>query len=366
MKTEQINIRLEPDLVAALERVAREEALDRGTAVRRLLEASLRQWEVERALRGYQRGELSIGRAAEEAGLTQWELLDAARRAGIAYPLDMDEVEQRLALIASSKEGGAFRTLPDLPPERGGVLLVGINPAPISVAAGHYYQGRLGRRLWKRLQRVGLLKDPVPGAEDEAFVSAGNGLTDLVKRPTASSTELAGEELAEGVDSLRAKIREWRPRLILFPFKEPARRLLGDVSPGPCGQVEGVPTFLLSGPYAPRAEADRIDGQLANLLGRASDTQISEADRSRPVTPNDLERGQIRFPRTAKRFFPSDKAVVDVVVRGTRIQAAYDPRTGPDRDRSATLHVGKPLSGLVKSNELLRVSRGPGGVVRLD
>ena len=45
MKTEQMNIRLEPDLVAALERVAREEALDRTTTVRRLLELSIRSEE---------------------------------------------------------------------------------------------------------------------------------------------------------------------------------------------------------------------------------------------------------------------------------------------------------------------------------
>lgn len=67
MKTEQINIRLRSDLAAALDRVAREEALDRATAIRRLLETSIKQWELEHALRGYRTGELSVGRAAEEA-----------------------------------------------------------------------------------------------------------------------------------------------------------------------------------------------------------------------------------------------------------------------------------------------------------
>lgn len=96
MKTEQMNIRLEPDLVAALERVAREEALDRTTAVRRLLELSIRRWELDRALRAYQSGELSLGRAAEESGLTQWELLDALRAAGVAYPLSGERARDRL------------------------------------------------------------------------------------------------------------------------------------------------------------------------------------------------------------------------------------------------------------------------------
>jgi len=28
------------------------------------------------------------------------------------------------------------------------IVCVGINPAPVSVAAGHYYQGRLGQGFW--------------------------------------------------------------------------------------------------------------------------------------------------------------------------------------------------------------------------
>ena len=130
MKTEQINIRLKSDLAAALDRVAREEALDRATAIRRLLETSIKQWELDHALRGYQTGELSVGRAAEEAGLTHWELIDAARLAGIAHPLTGAEARHRLAELTGRRE----RTLPDIPPAPGGVLLVGINPAPRSVA----------------------------------------------------------------------------------------------------------------------------------------------------------------------------------------------------------------------------------------
>ena len=65
MATEQVNIRLDGELLSALERVAREESLDRATAIRRLLETSIRQWELEHAIVGYRRGDLSLGRAAE-------------------------------------------------------------------------------------------------------------------------------------------------------------------------------------------------------------------------------------------------------------------------------------------------------------
>lgn len=367
MKTEQINIRLKADLAAALDRVAREEALDRGTAIRRLLETSIRRWEVERALSGYQHGELSLGRAAEEAGLTQWELIEAARASGTAYPLDAAEVDRRLVRLDERVEEDDSRTLPDIPPRMGGVLLVGINPAPPSVAAGHYYQGRIGQRLWRRLERVGLLTDPVPGAEDEAFARSGHGLTDLVKRTTASSAELTTEELAAGAETLKAKIGEWNPGLLLFAFKEPARRLLGEASPGSCKHLEGIPTFLLSGPYASKTETERIDEELRAVIGRESASEASNAEPTQRVTANDRSRGQIRFPRSAKRFLPRERSAVEVVLRGRRVTGSYDPRLGPDRERSAVLRVdGSVLRELVREDEVLRISRGIGGVVRID
>ena len=364
MKTEQINIRLKSDLAAALDRVAREEALDRATAIRRLLETSIKQWELEHALRGYQTGELSVGRAAEEAGLTHWELIDAARLAGIAHPLTGAEARHRLTELTGRRE----RTLPDIPPAPGGVLLVGINPAPRSVAAGHYYQGRLGQRLWRRLERIGLLEDASPGAEDEAFARAGHGLTDLVKRPTASAAELGADELEDGIETLRAKIGSWKPGLVLFAFREPASRLLGGaVAPGPGPELDGIPTFLLSGPYVPRAEAARIDAELKALLGKDRAPASGDGERTQPVTKADLAAGRIRLPREAKRFFPSERARVEVVVRGIRLTGRYDPRTGPDRERSAVLSLGREaLAGLVQANETLRVTRGPAGVALLD
>ena len=36
-------------------------------------------------------------------------------------------------------------------------VCIGINPAPTSVRAGHYYQGRLGQQFYERIRRAGLL-----------------------------------------------------------------------------------------------------------------------------------------------------------------------------------------------------------------
>jgi TDG/mug DNA glycosylase family protein len=342
-------------------------------------------------------GEISIGRAAEDAKLTHWEILDLARRRGIAYQIDLEEIAERLDLgeqsasdrVAESVEaynvprvahtrarrhssvvrrGVAAPTLPDFPPRAGGVLLVGLNPAPRSVAAGHYYQGRIGRRLWQRLTRVGLLTDAVPGSEDDAFVAAGHGLTDLVKRATTSASDLERDELQKGVLELRKKVRAWQPGLIVFVFKEAAQLALGSpVSSGTGPPLEGVPTFLLSGPYAASDDVDRVNAKLREVLSMETD-DAPPAAMSQRVTEADLEAGIIRLPRNAKSLLPTEKSKeIPITLRGTPLTARYDPKLGTDRERSGVLRIGRvPLSRLVKAGERLRVSKAPTGRVHLD
>lgn len=292
MKTTQVNLRLEPALVRDLEAAANAEALDRGTMMRKLLLEGLAAWKLQHALRRYQLGEISIGRASEESGRSHWELLELARAQGIAYRIDIDDSIARARSIMSSGGGrvadapappaagparagsdrrapGAARTLPDRPPRPGGMLLVGLNPSPPSVARGHYYQGKLGRRLWQRLMALGLANGATPGLEDDAFVAEGHGLTDLVKRVTPGLRGLTREELRAGGAALEQRVREWQPGLVVFVFKEAAVHALGrtDIEPGPCGELAGAPAFLLPGPFTEKAASARVYAALRARLG---------------------------------------------------------------------------------------------------
>lgn len=279
MKTEQLNLRLERDLVSELELIAETESLDRATVIRRLLRQSIKDWRTQHALADYGAGRASLERAAEDAGLSTWEMIQSAKDAGITYPWAQADITSQLAAVDSWVRDASATSfskreepssLPDIPPKPGGVLVIGINPAPVSVAAGHYYQGRLGRRLWSRLGRLGLLQDAIPGMEDEAFTRAGNGLTDLVKRPTRRAAELTTDELREGVEDLKKKITQWKPGLILFPFKKVAEVVFGDknLQPGPGPSFSDVPTWLLTGPYAATALAESNDRRLRTELKR--------------------------------------------------------------------------------------------------
>lgn len=283
MRGKQINLRLEQEIVRALERLAEQESLDRATLMRQLLLEGIGSRRLDRAISDYLEGAISLGRAAEDAGIGHWDLMDEVRRRLIANPLDMQRVDEGVRSIDRlvARKGG-FRTeivwagrristLGDVPPRPGGGLLVGINPAVVSVRAGHYYQGRLGRRLWKRLESAGLLVDALPGVEDEAFERSGHGLTDLVKRPTASPGEVTAEELRTGAAELRRKIEEWTPGLVIFVFKKAAQEAWQRkaVTAGPGPPLAGVPTFLLSGPYAPLLERGRNDKQLEQAIKRS-------------------------------------------------------------------------------------------------
>jgi TDG/mug DNA glycosylase family protein len=167
-------------------------------------------------------------------------------------------------------DGRSVETLADLPPLRDRLLFVGLNPSPVSVAAGHYHQGKLGQTFWRRLMKATILPpDTALESADDALVAAGHGITDLLKAPTARD-EATDATLTAGVGPLWQKIAIWRPAAIVFVYKRAAeiaaaRRLeerwghLADVA------LAGRPCILMPGPYAARSEVDDGLNFLRNL-----------------------------------------------------------------------------------------------------
>lgn len=116
--------------------------------------------------------------------------------------------------------GDTFETLADLFPVKPRAICVGINPAPVSVASGHYYQGRQGQRFNARLRQAGVLAEPPTGwFDDDLAVEHGIGFTDIVKRPTPSADAVGAEELRYGAAILAGKLEVVAPPVLIFPFK---------------------------------------------------------------------------------------------------------------------------------------------------
>jgi TDG/mug DNA glycosylase family protein len=173
-------------------------------------------------------------------------------------------------LTTVAVEGDVVPTLADLPPLRDRLLFVGLNPSPVSVEAGHYHQGRLGRTFWRRLMIAGVLPaGTAVETADDALLAAGHGITDLLKDPTARD-EATDAVLTAGVGPLWQKVALWRPAAVVFIYKRAASIAAGRPLKESWGHLDGValggrPCFLMPGPYAPVEEVDEGLNFLRNL-----------------------------------------------------------------------------------------------------
>ena len=140
--------------------------------------------------------------------------------------------------------GEVVETLPDYLKPGLKAVFVGINPALSSVRSGHYYQGR----LWKRLRDHRIIQNLQPGKEDETAFAEGFGFTDVVKKPSVSAAELDVEDYDYGRQVVLQKLQKASPKVVCLVFNRAA-----DVLEEPL-RVTGISTFRFPGPYASRPD----------------------------------------------------------------------------------------------------------------
>ncbi len=85
--------------------------------------------------------------------------------------------------------------------------------------------------------------------------------------------------------------------------------------------------------------------------------------RTQRVTAVDIANRRIRIPIGQKDPFPSSRGDVSIVLRGRHLDVSYDPRMGPDMERSGVLYVGALLQELVVPDEVLTVVSGDGRIL---
>lgn len=78
--------------------------------------------------------------------------------------------------------------------------------------------------------------------------------------------------------------------------------------------------------------------------------------RTQPVTEADLRAGRIRIPIGAKDSLPPTRERMKVQLRSVPMASvAWDPRLGPDRERSGVFYIGSTLGTVVQPGEVLEV-----------
>jgi hypothetical protein len=94
--------------------------------------------------------------------------------------------------------------------------------------------------------------------------------------------------------------------------------------------------------------------------------------RTQPVTAADKRAGQIRIPvtGTTKNLFPSDKTDLDLRFKDRDVSVAWDPRLGPDKERSGVVRFRgadkELLRGSVRDEQVLTVIRRGSGELEIS
>ncbi len=95
MKKEQmVGTRLPEELVHDLERIEDAEQSDRSATVRKLLSRAVRDWKLEHYARLYGEGKITLARAARDAGVSIWEMMDYARQKKISAQYDLEDFQK--------------------------------------------------------------------------------------------------------------------------------------------------------------------------------------------------------------------------------------------------------------------------------
>jgi TDG/mug DNA glycosylase family protein len=120
-------------------------------------------------------------------------------------------------------EAYPFETLPDYLRPGLRLILIGINPSPLSVQEGHYFFRRTNR-FWPAFSRSRLSaevrrlvgRDELGPEDDVRLLEVGIGFTDVVKVPTNNAAQVTPALYAEWAPQLCARIEHFQPGVAAF------------------------------------------------------------------------------------------------------------------------------------------------------
>ena len=94
-----ITTRVEDDLVQEIDEIASEEAIDRSSVVRKFLIHSLKQWKIDKSLQEYEQGKMTLWQAAQDCGISLWEMITEVQKRGIKVPYTIDDFRDDLRTV---------------------------------------------------------------------------------------------------------------------------------------------------------------------------------------------------------------------------------------------------------------------------
>lgn len=95
-----ISVRLDKSLLKDLSAIERNWQADRSEAIRRLLAKAINSWKVQYAVEKLREHKISVGKAAEECGISIWEMLDILKENTINWTgYSKEDLERDLKVL---------------------------------------------------------------------------------------------------------------------------------------------------------------------------------------------------------------------------------------------------------------------------
>jgi predicted HTH domain antitoxin len=102
IRTQHLTGRVPSKQFNELTEISREEGIDRSTALRKVLDIGLKGYRRDKAIERYRKGKISIGKAAEEARVSIFEMVDILEAEKI--PIELDVISMKEALHKDARK----------------------------------------------------------------------------------------------------------------------------------------------------------------------------------------------------------------------------------------------------------------------
>ncbi len=97
--SERLSIIIPSEMNDDIEKLQEVLKMDKSTVIRHLLSTSIHQVKLDTSLNEYRKGKLSLGKAAELAGINMWEFIEHCRKNQIKLDLTEEDVKEGIIKV---------------------------------------------------------------------------------------------------------------------------------------------------------------------------------------------------------------------------------------------------------------------------
>ncbi len=102
--TDLVALRMDTDFLQKLDKLGKEDKMDRSTLMRQLVHRGYQDYLKEKAFQQYKEGKVTFTEAAHRACLTLWEMEQYCVEKGWKSAYDLQDLEEEMRVLAQKRK----------------------------------------------------------------------------------------------------------------------------------------------------------------------------------------------------------------------------------------------------------------------